>query len=57
MSPLQYGCQQSAHSEKVLSIEVCKCGVKVAFTWNFIMRVVNKLHSEALSGKSIKTDF
>ena len=25
--------------------------------WNFVMRVVNRLHSQALSRKSIKTDF
>ena len=45
MSP-QYGCQQSAHSEKVFSmhslallLEVSRCGVNVTFTWKFIMRV------------------
>ena len=34
-----------------LFIEVCRCSVKVVFTWKFIMRVVNRLHSQALSGK------
>ena len=40
-----------------LKLEVQMVCVKLVFTWKFSIKAFNRLHSQALSGKSIKSVF